>query len=393
MHRNRQLPNPPTRIYIRDKNSLKVLLSALAIVVSARAIPILLAQIRRKRHKPWKSVVDESAVRIALFPALLPRVYRYLRYRFGSPGSAELLSSTLLTLLPPSWRIHVVLYAASSALYHSGKPSRWRPYLPPAWILNVVGNAYLLWAFLFQSEGFPHAYERVIFSNSTHYVPPSMKKAELEEILQNATFSETSLDNRNPKRRHNYELCEKLHPQEPSCFKNYLFACLSESLKTSWWVGAFSALSFLLSKRRESNACVAKMVICDDTRDDICIRQCYHCLGNDLFAPAYPTQGVAKENSRILPKEWLRRTRWLINASIASLWILILPDKRRVEISLYVARLAALCAWRTWRLHGGASIPSGDIALFALSWLQLTRLSMKGEKISGLVGLALAKIQ
>ncbi|KAL5506933.1 hypothetical protein ACEPAH_6389 [Sanghuangporus vaninii] len=385
MYRNGQLPNPPTRIHIRDKKSLKVLLSALAIVVSARAIPIILAQIRRKRHKPWKSVVDESAVRIALFPALLPRVYRYLRYRFGSPGSAELLSSTLLTLLPPSWRIHVVLYAASSALYHSGKSSRWRPYLPPAWMLNVAGNAYLLWAFLFQSEAFPHAYERVIFSNSTHYVPPSMKKAELEEILQNATFSETPLDGHNPKRRHNYELCAKLHPQEPSCLKNYLFACLSESLKTSWWVGAFSALPFLLSKRKV----ISKNPVL------VLRRWLSATIRGTVFVSASITTAWAMTCllQRILPKEWLRRTRWLINASIASLWILILPDKRRVEISLYVARLAALCAWRAWRLHGGASIPFGDIALFALSWLQLTRLSMKGEKISGLVGLALTKIQ
>lgn len=119
---------------------------------------------RRIDQRTWMSVVDESSIRIALFPTLLPRVYRYLRDRFGSPGSAELLSSTLLRLLPSSWRVHVALYAASSALYHTGTSSRWRRFLPPSWTLNIVGNTYLLWAFLFQSEVFPRAYERVILS-------------------------------------------------------------------------------------------------------------------------------------------------------------------------------------------------------------------------------------
>jgi hypothetical protein len=57
-----------------------------------------------------------------------------------------------------------VLQVATEALLRTGQGSRWRKRLPPTWTLNMIGNIWLLWAFLFKSEAFPKSYEKVILS-------------------------------------------------------------------------------------------------------------------------------------------------------------------------------------------------------------------------------------
>ena len=77
-----------------------------------------------------------------------------------------------------------------------------------------------------------------------------MPKAELEGILCRATFAETTQRSSDAQNQHVYELCQKLHPREPSCLKNYLQACLTESLRTARWFAAVSALPILLSSHQ-----------------------------------------------------------------------------------------------------------------------------------------------
>ncbi|EJD03402.1 uncharacterized protein FOMMEDRAFT_20509 [Fomitiporia mediterranea MF3/22] len=374
------------------RRALRTFLSVLAIVTSARSIQALFLRSRKKDEEKERTILDKTAVQIALFPTLIPRLYPYFRRQLGTSGLAELISSAFLLLIPPSWRVQAALYATSSALYHSGKTSRLRQWLPPTWTLNIIGNAILLWAFLFKSEAFPSVYERVILSNSTHYVPPEMTRTELEELLRNATFSRqsastTPTSSTQPQSKHAYTLCAELHPSEPSCLKNYIKASLDESSRTWRWVGAFSVLPILLSKKNKEML----------ARDPM--RVLWKWLTATVRGTAFVTGSITTAWAttcllqRMLPRHKLKQARWMINASISSLWILILPSKRRNEIALYVARLAALCAWRIWRLEGGPAIPFGDIALFACSWMQLSRLQRRGEKITGLVGLGLSMVQ
>ena len=87
-------------------------------------------------------------------------------------------------------------------------------------------------------------------------------------------------------------------------------------------------------------------------------------MGDNLLASAdiakrcltpCPVRGLyAKTRVLLITKIFIS---YAINATLASLWILILPDNRRAAISLYVARLAAQCAWEAWKLEGGYTIP------------------------------------
>lgn len=47
----------------------------------------------------------------------------------------------------------------------------------------------------------------------------------------------------------------------------------------------------------------------------------------------------------------------MLGGLIASLWILVLPSNRRKDISLYVARMAVLNAYQTFKAKTGHSIP------------------------------------
>ena len=119
---------------------------------------------RRKNTIP-SSISIVPAAKIALFPTLVPELYSYSKqFSPETPFLSELVCSPSLLLLPPSWRVQVVLQIATEALLHIGEGSRWRKKLPPTWTLNVFGNVWLLWAFLFKSQAFPKAYEKVILS-------------------------------------------------------------------------------------------------------------------------------------------------------------------------------------------------------------------------------------
>lgn len=85
--------------------------------------------------------------------------------------------------------------------------------------------------------------------------------------------------------------------------------------------------------------------------------------------------------------------RWVINGSIASLWVYALPTKRQTEISVYVARLGALSMWRAWLKHGGWYINNGEILLFAFGWAFLLQLRTGGWKIEGLMKRAIKFVE
>ncbi|KAH8119618.1 hypothetical protein DFH11DRAFT_1686427 [Phellopilus nigrolimitatus] len=376
--------NSPTEI--RTRRLLVVFFSILAMTVSARSAQEIVERMRNKQPSQKRSLVNRTIIKLALFPALLPEFYLYLKQHFQSnPRLAELLASPLIYLLPFAWRVQLALYAMSSAVYHSGRGSRLGRALPPIWTFNILGNAWLLWAFIFKSKIFPKSYESIILSYSTRYVPPNMSRQELEELL--SSFSEGKRDAPSHKLGHHNNLCAKLHPNESSCLKNYLKAWLHEFLRAFGWVGVFSALPILLSKSRRA-------VLMDRPLQVLKSWLISTIRGTAFIVGSINTSwALTCLLQRIIPPGSLARSRWIINGSVGSLWILILPEKRRTELTLYVARLSALCAWRAWRLHGGKALPYGEFALFALSWMQLAKLQQRGEKITGLVGLGLEKLR
>lgn len=52
-----------------------------------------------------------------------------------------------------------------------------------------------------------------------------------------------------------------------------------------------------------------------------------------------------------------------MNGAVASLWILVLPPHRRKDISLYVARFAALNLYQTVKFRTGFSIPYAALSV------------------------------
>ena len=121
---------------------------------------------KQKKVTPALSISSlKSSAGIALFPAITPEIYSYSKQLTAdTPFLAEAISSPTLLLLPQSWRVQLVIQVVTEALLRTGQGSQWRKRLPPTWTLNVVGNIWLLWAFLFKSEAFPKAYEKVILS-------------------------------------------------------------------------------------------------------------------------------------------------------------------------------------------------------------------------------------
>lgn len=119
--------------------------------------------------------------------------------------------------------------------------------------------------------------------------------------------------------------------------------------------------------------------------------------------------------------------RLLLNGALASFPILILPPRRRDAIALYVARLAAQCAWTLWRLEGSAADPSanstastsepsdaprkayptrralgvlaqlarayGEVVVFGAAWAYLARMQRAGVRVGGVVGQAVAFVE
>jgi len=103
--------------------------------------------------------------------------------------------------------------------------------------------------------------------------------------------------------------------------------------------------------------------------------------------------GVTCILQRIFPGNFVPKNRWIINGSIASLWIYALPHKRQTEISVYVSRIGALSLWRAYLNHGGVYLPRGEVLLFAAGWASLLQLREGGWKIEGLMRRAITFIE
>ncbi|KAG8893896.1 hypothetical protein FRC00_009862, partial [Tulasnella sp. 408] len=91
---------------------------------------------------------------------------------------------------------------------------------------------------------------------------------------------------------------------------------------------------------------------------------------------------------RIIPEGRFSKSRWIINSSLSSMWILLLSQSQQFAVSLYQFRLATFSIWKVWKARGGRSIKHGELWLIAACWVALLHYKDKsvGNRITGVIG-------
>ena len=123
----------------------------------------------------------------------------------------------------------------------------------------MVGNAYMKWSWYNEKGVFPKSYEKlildvrtlwshygtflslkIIHQHSPNYVPKDRPAFEVRDFL------ETTLNPRIASPApggHSFLVCQTLHPNEPSCTRNYIKAWVEEAPVVAKWVAGFGALT------------------------------------------------------------------------------------------------------------------------------------------------------
>ncbi|KIO22679.1 hypothetical protein M407DRAFT_216132 [Tulasnella calospora MUT 4182] len=322
--------------------------------------------------------------RLALLPVVLPIVYR-TAHRFltrrkeeldGSDPSVSgnkhlrivkklynvlpaLLSSPLFILLPEAIRVQVALYFLSTALYnfarlkarpqvkfeddHDSKDN-WRDYLPPVWTVSMLANTCLLWSFIFEPHAFPETYHDGFIEHCRRYLPISRTLEDVRRILNNTDHAKSIWSS-----PHNYLVCEVLHPTEVSCRKNFLSAFKEEANRFAPWAAGATAVSMLFSGRFQFGKRSFTTIVFDFVSSAF--------RGTTYLSGSVTTiWAISCVLQRILPVSKFSKTRWIINSSLSSMWILLLSRGRQVAISLFQFRLAVYSVWKIYKSRGGRSI-------------------------------------
>ncbi|KAE8225469.1 hypothetical protein CF319_g1795 [Tilletia indica] len=300
----------------------------------------------------------------------------------------------------------------------------------PTWIGGAlwyaIGNAQLLYAFLFHSDCFPTSYGKFILSRSSGYAPPRpqhlpssiawpSQRVIVDHIGQLSTPTRTSsafpafsspllsalkpspypttdfsqinpvLDYGPAHPAHTSLVCAIMHPAEPSCKRN-----ATEFWKREWWgaarfVAGFAALGNVLAWSK-----VAK-----DPETAL-----FRFLLSTIQGATVITGSISTAWSLIcffqhyLPRSFIPRYRYFLNGLIASVWILAVPTRRRSELGNYVGRLSMQSSWElAVKKKKVKSIKNGDLILMAFGIATLTALfEERPRALTGAVRTALARI-
>ncbi|KAF8315814.1 hypothetical protein DL93DRAFT_2078509 [Clavulina sp. PMI_390] len=349
---------------------------------------------------------SSSNLKLAAFPAVLPFIYqsllpwvkKYTQSKYASEITA-FLSSPAALLLPTGLRVYLAMYTITSAMttfFKSASPAdqarkvaegrqdekEWRDYLPPVTVLNAIGNSWMVYSWFHEKGVFPKSYEKLILDHSPHYVPAGTKPLELRDFLE--TTLNPPVPNRVPG-AHQWDVCLHLHPDDPSCTINHLKAWRDGIPQVAKWVAGFGALSTLLTFK---NRVLSEPIAALKDWLNYLVRGILYVNGSIQTVWA-----VTCLLQRLLDGNTIPKLRWIINGSIASLWVYALPLKRQSEISIYVARIGILSVWRAYRKHSNVHIPKGEIALLALGWTMLLQLRARSWKIEGLMRRAITFVE
>ncbi|KDQ21551.1 hypothetical protein BOTBODRAFT_25987 [Botryobasidium botryosum FD-172 SS1] len=321
-------------------------------------------------------------LRLALFPTLLPLIYRYIfrllaAYRNVLPSSislpwdlklrvnprvvSALLSSPLLLLLPPGLRVQLAAFSATSAAAaiiskpssdpassQSRRKSRdWRDFLPPPWLVYVSANACLLWICLFEEHAFPQGFGNALLHYSQWYNPDHPDGTKIYGIIRAGDY----LVNPFSTLPHKYALCQAMHPHEPSCVANHVKALIYELASATTWLGPLGALTTIAFKRRKllSDPGLTLAQWAESTLRNSAV------VAGSINA----SWGMTCVLQRLLPPNKFTRSRWLLNGFFGSMWIFLVPSARMFDLAAYIARLAMLSTWKVYKSRGGKSLKSG----------------------------------
>ncbi|KAF8578696.1 hypothetical protein K439DRAFT_454140 [Ramaria rubella] len=224
---------------------------------------------------------DPEILKEALFVVLLPRSCSLWYHWYPDSVLPTILSSPLLQLVEPSLRRTLAVYVATTAATNFGRDSTHRRHLPPTWTLILIANSWLLWAFLFQRECFPHRYGDLILRHSgygsgepTENLVHFLQQTKFE-IYPPGVLSSTSSTEIQIHPAHTRAVCARLHPTTPSCLRTYVKAWLTQFPQVFKWVGVFSGLAYLFNQGN-------------------CLHCGYnqHLLGSHLLFSVYFTSGI-----------------------------------------------------------------------------------------------------
>ncbi|KAG8939315.1 hypothetical protein FRC04_006711, partial [Tulasnella sp. 424] len=417
--------------------SVGTFVATYAVATTATVIPVLVVRPGRYDKSRWEKALKKALAaskhnfKYALLPVFLPVVYRaadrfltpkedsqhstpkpkHLRIvkRFRSVLPA-LLSSPLFILLPESIRTEVALYFFSTFLYTfaDAKLSRkeikfeadndtkdanetkriwqrsrkeilenWRDYLPPAWTVSMMANTFLLWTFIFEPYAFPERYHDAIIKHSSRYLPHSRPLDDIRDVLRTTQHGVTE----GCCSPHSFLLCEHLHPTEVSCFKNFFAAFKDEAVKFSGWVAGATVVSMLISGKLQFGKRKFTVIV-------------FEFIDNAIRGTAFLSGSITSVWAlscvlqRIIPAGRFSKSRWIINSSLSSMWILLLSQSQQFAVSIYQFRLATFSVWKVWKARGGRSIKHGELWLIAACWVALLHYKDRtvGNRITGVIG-------
>ncbi|KAG8974156.1 hypothetical protein FRB90_009816, partial [Tulasnella sp. 427] len=208
------------------------------------------------------------------------------------------------------------------------------------------------------------------------YLPTSRSLEDVRRILNNTHHGKSIWSS-----PHNYLVCEVLHPTQVSCNKNFLKAFKEEAHRFAPWVAGATAVNMLFTGRCRLGKRSFIAVVFDFVNSAF--------RGTTYLSGSITTiWGISCVLQRVLPAGRFSKARWVINSSLASMWILLLSRSRQVAISLFQFRLAAYSVWKVWKSRGGWSIKHGDLWLIAACWVALIHYKDRtaGKRITGMVG-------
>ncbi|KAL9936762.1 hypothetical protein V8E36_003997 [Tilletia maclaganii] len=272
----------------------------------------------------------------------------------------------------------------------------------PTWIGGAlwyaVGNAQLLYAFLFHPDCFPTSYGKFILSRSNSYAPerpqhlptsivwpsqrvivdhiaqlstPTRKKpgfppfsSPLLSALTPSPYPTTDYSSINPvldygpaHPAHTSLVCALMHPAEPSCKRNATEFWKREWLGSAKFVAGFAALSNILAwskVRKDPETALFRFLLATIQGATVITGSIGTAWSLVCFFQHY------------LPRSFMPRYRYFLNGLLSAIWILAVPTARRSDLGNYVGRLSLQSSWDlAVKKKKVKSIKNGDLFLLA----------------------------
>ncbi|KAK0551458.1 hypothetical protein OC846_002013 [Tilletia horrida] len=354
---------------------------------------------------------EEEAAEQSLRIRAYLRLWRMLRSPLLPPFLAALTASIpAMPLLPTENfpRSDLAIYLTTESIRWAFLEARRSDAkvikMVPTWIGGALwyalGNAQLLYAFLFYPDCFPTGYGDFILSRSGVYAPQRpqhlptsiswpKQRVIVDHIAQLSTPTKTAsafpafsspllsaltpsaypttdysqinavLDYGPSHPAHTSLVCALMHPTEPSCKRNATEFWKREWLSSAKFVAAFAALGnvFAWGKvKKDPETALFKFLLSTIQGATVITGSIGTAWSLVCFFQHY------------LPRSFIPKYRYFLNGLIASIWILAVPTARRSELGNYVGRLSLRSSWDVLvKKRKVKPVRNGELALIAVA--------------------------